>query len=254
MAVLDTGGETFSGLASGGSGHFFTPAATIQKRIRIVDSCGDVFSDPGATPGASTNLFQLIQSVGAPFPAPPMLEAHSSEWRLHESAALPGPPRHSSANAGHFVAPFPAHPGCLHDSWHARTDGGPNGRGSPNHPPQPRPTAATLIVTTVAQPNAVRRREWQGTGGMAADEECHELRVSFPFVGSIAIRIDGYRSVSSSASTLCRRRARPRGTGAPNPLQSAIPRLQIDDVSGAHQTRNVSMSAVSAAGCWRRLG
>src|SRR6266700_1648719 len=35
-----------------------------------VDSYGDIFSDPGATPGASTNLVQLIQSVGTPFPAP----------------------------------------------------------------------------------------------------------------------------------------------------------------------------------------
>ena len=33
---------------------FFTPGATLQRRIRIVDSCGDVFSDPGANPGAST--------------------------------------------------------------------------------------------------------------------------------------------------------------------------------------------------------
>ena len=32
----------------------FTPGATLQRRIRIVDSYGDVLSDPGATPGAST--------------------------------------------------------------------------------------------------------------------------------------------------------------------------------------------------------
>ena len=53
VAVLDGRRREFSGLAAGGSGRFFTPEATHQKRIRIVDSCGDVFSDPGATPGAS---------------------------------------------------------------------------------------------------------------------------------------------------------------------------------------------------------
>ena len=52
--VPDVGGEIFWGWLPGGSGRFFTPGATLQKRIRIVDSCGDVFSDPGANPGAST--------------------------------------------------------------------------------------------------------------------------------------------------------------------------------------------------------
>ena len=115
VAVPDTVGETFSGLASGGSGRFFTPEATHQKRIRIVDSCGDVFSDPGATPGASTNLVQLIQSVGVPLPAPPMLRATFFRGASHESAALPAPPRRSSAKARHFIAPFPGHPECLHE-------------------------------------------------------------------------------------------------------------------------------------------
>ena len=31
-------------------------------------------------------------------------------------------------------------------------------------------------------------------------------------------------------------------------------RCEIQDIAGAPQTRSVSMSAVSAAGCWRRLG
>jgi hypothetical protein len=48
---------------SGGSGRFFTPGTTLQKRIRIVDSCGDVFSDPGATPGASTNFFNKTEGL-----------------------------------------------------------------------------------------------------------------------------------------------------------------------------------------------
>src|SRR3954466_2530747 len=67
-----------------------------------------------ANPGASTTLIQLIQSVSAPLPGPPILEAHSSEGRFHESATLPGPPRHSSAKAGHFIAPFPVPPESLH--------------------------------------------------------------------------------------------------------------------------------------------
>ena len=36
---------------------FSTPGARHQKQIRIVDSCGDVFSDPGANPGASITHF-----------------------------------------------------------------------------------------------------------------------------------------------------------------------------------------------------
>src|SRR6186997_2008354 len=33
---------------------FFTPGTRQQRRIRIVDSCGDTFSDGGANPPAST--------------------------------------------------------------------------------------------------------------------------------------------------------------------------------------------------------
>ena len=54
--ALDGSGETSLGLAPGGSGRGFTSGARFQTRIRIVDSCEDVFSDPGANPGASTNL------------------------------------------------------------------------------------------------------------------------------------------------------------------------------------------------------
>ena len=48
----------FSGVGARRFFRFFTPGATHQRRIRIVDSCGDVFSDPGATPGASTIFFR----------------------------------------------------------------------------------------------------------------------------------------------------------------------------------------------------
>lgn len=50
----DGSGETSLGLAPGGSGRGFTLGARFQTRIRIVDSCEDIFSDPGANPGAST--------------------------------------------------------------------------------------------------------------------------------------------------------------------------------------------------------
>ncbi len=52
----DGSGETSLELAPGGSGRGFTSGVRFQTRIRIVDSCEDVFSDPGANPGASTNL------------------------------------------------------------------------------------------------------------------------------------------------------------------------------------------------------
>jgi hypothetical protein len=45
----------------------FTPDATLQRRIRIVDSCGDVFSDPGATPGASTIFFRGASPLELPY-------------------------------------------------------------------------------------------------------------------------------------------------------------------------------------------
>ena len=57
--ALDGSGETSLGLAPGGSGRGFTSGVRFQTRIRIVDSCEDVFSDPGANPGASTNLPSL---------------------------------------------------------------------------------------------------------------------------------------------------------------------------------------------------
>ncbi len=83
----------FPGLASGGSGRAFTPGATLQTRLRIVDSCGDVFSDPGATPGASTTFLQSIQLLMAPFPAPPNFGGLSfRETRRAKSAPLPAPP------------------------------------------------------------------------------------------------------------------------------------------------------------------
>jgi hypothetical protein len=60
MVVLDVSGEIFRGWLLTVLRCFFTSGATIQKRIRIVDSCGDVFSDPGANPGASTILKLFI--------------------------------------------------------------------------------------------------------------------------------------------------------------------------------------------------
>src|SRR5688572_3939843 len=51
-----SGSEIFWGWLPAVLRRFFTPGATIQKRIRIVDSCGDVFSDAGANPAASTSL------------------------------------------------------------------------------------------------------------------------------------------------------------------------------------------------------
>jgi len=92
----------------------FTPGATLQTRIRIVDSYGDVFSDPGATPGASTTLGQLIQSVGAPFPAPPtprgLLFIEARRTRLRRSPRL-----HHFRQQGRRSCPrSPARPRFLH--------------------------------------------------------------------------------------------------------------------------------------------
>jgi putative endonuclease len=50
----DVGSEIFRGWLLAVLRRFFTSGATTQKRIRIVDSCGDVFSDAGANPAAST--------------------------------------------------------------------------------------------------------------------------------------------------------------------------------------------------------
>jgi hypothetical protein len=51
--VSDVGSEIFRGWFPAVFRRFLTPGATFQKRIRIVDSCGDVFSDAGANPAAS---------------------------------------------------------------------------------------------------------------------------------------------------------------------------------------------------------
>src|SRR5687768_2755901 len=60
-----SGSEIFWGWLPAVLRRFFTPGATIQKRIRIVDSCGDVFSDAGANPAAST-FFDLFRGGGSP--------------------------------------------------------------------------------------------------------------------------------------------------------------------------------------------
>src|SRR4029453_3585834 len=54
--ISDVSNEIFWGWLPAVLRRFFTPGATIQKRIRIVDSCGDVFSDAGANPAASNFL------------------------------------------------------------------------------------------------------------------------------------------------------------------------------------------------------
>ena len=59
--VPDVGDEIYRSWLPAVVRRFSTPGARFQKRIRIVDSCGDVFSDPGANPGASTisNLLKI---------------------------------------------------------------------------------------------------------------------------------------------------------------------------------------------------
>jgi hypothetical protein len=56
-ASPDVGDEIFRGWFLAVVRRFSTPGTRFQKRIRIVDSCGDVFSDPGANPGASIYQF-----------------------------------------------------------------------------------------------------------------------------------------------------------------------------------------------------
>src|SRR5262245_7411043 len=63
--VADVGDEIFRDWLPAVVRRFFTPGARFQKRIRIVDSCGDVFSDPGANPGAST-IRLASEANGAP--------------------------------------------------------------------------------------------------------------------------------------------------------------------------------------------
>jgi hypothetical protein len=62
----DDNGETSLELASGGFGRVLTPGARHQTRIRTVDSCEDVFSDPGANPGAS--IYHLARAGPFTFP------------------------------------------------------------------------------------------------------------------------------------------------------------------------------------------
>src|SRR4029453_14830925 len=64
--VADVGDEIFRGWLPAVVRRFFTPGARFQKRIRIVDSCGDVFSDPGANPGASIYSFARGRLRGSP--------------------------------------------------------------------------------------------------------------------------------------------------------------------------------------------
>src|SRR5262245_4819638 len=65
--VADVGNETFRGWLPAILRRFSTPGARLQKRIRIVDSCGDVFSDPGANPGAS--IYYSVRAGPLYFPA-----------------------------------------------------------------------------------------------------------------------------------------------------------------------------------------
>jgi hypothetical protein len=57
----------FLELASGGFGRGLTSGARFQRRIRIVDSCGDVFSDAGANPAASIRLTCVSPSANRRF-------------------------------------------------------------------------------------------------------------------------------------------------------------------------------------------
>ena len=72
-ASPDAGGEIFRGWFLAVVRRFSTPGTRFQKRIRIVDSCGDVFSDPGANPGASINHFARC----GPFAFPTSLQLAS---------------------------------------------------------------------------------------------------------------------------------------------------------------------------------
>ncbi len=81
--VADVGDEIFRGWLPAVVRRFFTPGARFQKRIRIVDSCGDVFSDPGANPGASIYSF----ARWGPFTFPTSLRARGAATR-HSPPAL----------------------------------------------------------------------------------------------------------------------------------------------------------------------
>src|SRR6476469_8114552 len=73
-----TGTARFSGAGARRFFRLFTPGATLQRRIRIVDSCGDVFSDPGATPGASTTRLGRFAPSLVAGPSP-----HRGVWPAH---------------------------------------------------------------------------------------------------------------------------------------------------------------------------
>ena len=95
--VADVGNEINRGWLPALVRRFLTPEARFQKRIRIVDSCGDVFSDAGANPAASTNRFNENGPSGPPFPPPPLPP------RLHDSFRYRSP----IAGSPHRVAPGP---------------------------------------------------------------------------------------------------------------------------------------------------
>ena len=83
----------------------FTPGATRQRRIRIVDSCVQVFSDPGATPGASTIYPYWNQWFTAPFPGPRASSAHPSHGSFAYRLRLPAPPSSPSTKPRDSVPP-----------------------------------------------------------------------------------------------------------------------------------------------------
>jgi hypothetical protein len=75
-----------------------------------------------ATPGASTTLLQSIQLLRAPFPAPPIFTACSSERRVVRSGGTPGASTVFATKSRRLVAPFPGHPRCLHNDHDPRAN------------------------------------------------------------------------------------------------------------------------------------
>ena len=72
---------------------FFTPGTRQQRRIRIVDSCGDAFSDGGANPPASTRLRSPSASfVQASWPRLPPACLPRSENPYREVCLAVAPP------------------------------------------------------------------------------------------------------------------------------------------------------------------
>jgi hypothetical protein len=82
--VADVGDEIFRDWLPAVLRCFSTSEARFQKQIRIVDSCGDVFSDPGANPGASIYYF----ARWGPFDIP-----HLAARSGRRFATLPSGPR-----------------------------------------------------------------------------------------------------------------------------------------------------------------